>query len=164
MPSLLTPSPGLLFWMLIAFGVVLFVLAKYGFPVITKMVEDRKQYIDESLLKAREANEKLANINNECEMLMKQTRERQATILKEAMATREAIIKEAQQTATLESQKILEAAKEQIKAEKDNAVRDIREQVVILSTQITAKVLRKKLDDKDKQQGYINSLLDEFEM
>ena len=58
MPSLLTPDPGLLFWMLVAFAVVFFVLAKFGFPVITKMVEERKNYIDESLKKAREANEK----------------------------------------------------------------------------------------------------------
>ena len=44
--GLLTPDPGLLFWMIIVFGVVFFILAKYGFPVIIKMVEDRKAYID----------------------------------------------------------------------------------------------------------------------
>ena len=53
MPSLLTPDPGLLFWMLLAFVIVFIILAKFGFPVITKMVEDRKNYIDESLKKAR---------------------------------------------------------------------------------------------------------------
>ena len=47
MPSILTPDFGLLFWMLLAFGVVFFLLAKYGFPAITKAVEDRKNYIDE---------------------------------------------------------------------------------------------------------------------
>lgn len=62
MPALLTPDSGLLFWMVIAFVVMFIILAKFGFPVITKMVEDRKKYIDESLQKAREANEKLANI------------------------------------------------------------------------------------------------------
>ena len=44
--SLLLPDSGLLFWMLLSFGVVFVVLAKYGFPVITKMVEGRKTYID----------------------------------------------------------------------------------------------------------------------
>ena len=40
--GLLTPDPGLLFWMVITFGVVLFMFAKYGFPVILMTVEDRK--------------------------------------------------------------------------------------------------------------------------
>ena len=60
--SLLTPDPGLLFWMLISFGIVFFVLAKFGFPVIVKMVEDRKAYIDQSLEAAKQANERLKGI------------------------------------------------------------------------------------------------------
>ena len=65
MPSFLTPDFGLLFWMLIAFLVVFGILAKFGFPIIINMVEERKKYIDESLQSAREANEKLANIKAE---------------------------------------------------------------------------------------------------
>ena len=163
MPSLLTPDPGLLFWMLLAFVIVFIILAKFGFPVITKMVEDRKNYIDESLKKAREANEKLANIQSESEFIMRQAREKQAEILKEAMATRDNIIKEARDKADIESKKIIESAKEQIKVEKDLAIRDIRSQIINLSTQVSEKVLRRELDDNNKQLSYIDSLLDEIE-
>lgn len=163
MPSLLTPDPGLLFWMLLAFVIVFIILAKFGFPVITKMVEDRKNYIDESLKKAREANEKLANIQSEGELIMRQAREKQAEILKEAMATRDNIIKEARDKADIESKKIIESAKEQIKVEKDLAIRDIRSQIINLSTQVSEKVLRRELDDNNKQLSYIDSLLDEIE-
>ena len=163
MPSLLTPDPGLLFWMLLAFVIVFIILAKFGFPVITKMVEDRKNYIDESLKKAREANEKLANIQSESELIMRQAREKQAEILKEAMATRDNIIKEARDKADIESKKIIESAKEQIKVEKDLAIRDIRSQIINLSTQVSEKVLRRELDDNNKQLSYIDSLLDEIE-
>lgn len=163
MPSLLTPDPGLLFWMLLAFVIVFIILAKFGFPVITKMVEDRKNYIDESLKKAREANEKLANIQSESELIMRQAREKQAEILKEAMATRDNIIKEARDKADIESKKIIESAKEQIKVEKDLAIRDIRSQIINLSTQVSEKVLRRELDDNSKQLSYIDSLLDEIE-
>ena len=38
--GLLQPESGLLFWMVISFGVVFVLLAKFGFPVITRMVED----------------------------------------------------------------------------------------------------------------------------
>lgn len=163
MPSLLTPDPGLLFWMLLAFVIVFIILAKFVFPVITKMVEDRKNYIDESLKKAREANEKLANIQSESELIMRQAREKQAEILKEAMATRDNIIKEARDKADIESKKIIESAKEQIKVEKDLAIRDIRSQIINLSTQVSEKVLRRELDDNNKQLSYIDSLLDEIE-
>ena len=163
MPSLLTPDPGLLFWMLLAFVIVFIILAKFGFPVITKMVVDRKNYIDESLKKAREANEKLANIQSESELIMRQAREKQAEILKEAMATRDNIIKEARDKADIESKKIIESAKEQIKVEKDLAIRDIRSQIINLSTQVSEKVLRRELNDNNKQLSYIDSLLDEIE-
>ena len=163
MPSLLTPDPGLLFWMLLAFVIVFIILAKFGFPVIKKMVEDRKNYIDESLKKAREANKKLANIQSESELIMRQAREKQAEILKEAMATRDNIIKEARDKADIESKKIIESAKEQIKVEKDLAIRDIRSQIINLSTQVSEKVLRRELDDNNKQLSYIDSLLDEIE-
>lgn len=164
MPSLLTPDPGLLFWMLVAFAVVFFVLAKFGFPVITKMVEERKNYIDESLKKAREANEKLTNIQNECELIMRQTREKQAEILKVAMVTRDNIIKEAREKAGIESQKLIESAKEQIKVEKDMAMRDIRTQIIDLSSEVAEKILRKELENKNKQFDFIDNLLNEIEI
>lgn len=163
MPSLLTPDPGLLFWMLIAFAVVLVILAKFGFPVITKMVEDRKSYIDESLKNAREANEKLANIQSDGELILRQAREKQAEILKEAMAARDSIIKEARDKADIEGRKIIESAKEQINIEKDKAIRDIRNQIINLSTQVSEKVLRREFEDNEKQLSYIDSLLDEIE-
>ena len=67
--GLLTPDPGLVFWMLVIFGAVFFILAKFGFPAIIKAVEDRKTYIDNSLKSAREANERLAHVKEESEQL-----------------------------------------------------------------------------------------------
>ena len=63
--SLLLPESGTLFWMLLSFGIVFVILAKYGFPIIVKMVEDRKAYIDQSMEVARESNAKLAKIKEE---------------------------------------------------------------------------------------------------
>ena len=96
MPSILTPDFGLLFWMLLAFGVVFFLLAKYGFPAITKAVEDRKNYIDESLKNAREANEKLANVKAESESILKAAHEQQARIIKEAISLRRLVTRHRQ--------------------------------------------------------------------
>ena len=157
--SLLTPDSGLLFWMVIVFGIVFVILAKYGFPVITRMVDERKQYIDKSLLAAREANEQLANIKADSEMILAKAHEEQARILNEAVATRERILKEAKTQAQVEGQKLLDEAKKQIQAEKDSAISDIRRQVAV---DIAEKVLRKNLDDEKEQMEMIDRLLDEL--
>lgn len=162
LPSILTPDIGLLFWMLIAFLVVFFVLAKFGFPVITKMVEERKNFINESLLNAREANQKLASIQAEGEAILKEAREQQATILREAMATRENIIKDAREKAQVEGSKLLEDAKAQIQVEKENALRDIRSTVADISVQIAEKMLRTKLEGDKEQEKLIERMLDEM--
>ena len=161
LPSILTPDLGLLFWMLLAFLVIFFVLAKYGFPVVTKMVEERKAYIDDSLKKAHEANEKLANIQQEGENLLKEARERQQQILTEAAQTRDAIVEKAQMKAREEGTRIITEAKAQIEAEKQNAIADIRKQVAELSVQVAEKVLRKELSTDAAQMKYVDKLLDE---
>ncbi|MGP1437276.1 MAG: F0F1 ATP synthase subunit B [Phocaeicola sp.] len=159
--SLLMPDSGLLFWMLFAFLVVFFILAKFGFPVITKMVNERKSYIDNSLIAAKQANEQLANLKAEGESILAKAHEEQARILNEAAKTREQIVAEAKDQARVEGNKLLEEAKKQIEAEKEDAIRDIRRQVAILSVDIAEKVLRKNLDDESKQTDMIERLLDE---
>ena len=154
--DLLIPDSGLLFWMTLVFIVVILILRKWGFPAIVKMVNDRKAFIDESLRKAHEANEKLANIQRESESILQEAREKQAVILKEAAETRDA-----QQKAREEGSRLLNEAKAQIETEKQNAIRDIRAQVAELSVQIAEKVIRKKLSSDSKQMDLIDKLLDE---
>ena len=155
LPSILTPDFGLLFWMLVAFLVVFVLLAKYGFPVIVKMVEDRKKFIDESLKNAREANEKLANIKSEGEDILRAAREQQAVILKEAMAARDNILKEAKEKAQREGQKLVEEAKAQIAVEKENAMREIRSQIGDLSIKIASKVVQRDMEQDKEQERFI---------
>ncbi len=161
MPSILTPDFGLLFWMLLAFLVVLFVLAKFAFPAITGAVEERKKFIDESLKNAREANEKLATIEAQSKAILKEAREQQALILKDAKQAGENIIAEARRKAQEEGAKDLAAAKTQIAAEKENALRDIRSQVAEISLQLAEKVVRQNLGEDKAQQAYIERLLAE---
>lgn len=161
LPSILTPDFGLFFWMLLAFLIVFFLMAKYGFPIITKMVEDRKNYIDESLQKAHEANERLAGIQQESERLLAEARAKQAEILAQAKATGDSIVSEARNKAQADGAKLLQEAKAQIAAEKENALRDIRQTVADLSIVIAEKVVRQKLANNDEQQALIEQMLNE---
>ena len=159
--SLITPDFGLFFWMTVVFLVVLFILWKYGFPVIVKMVDERKAFIDESLKKAHEANERLANIQKEGESILQEAREKQAQILKEAAETRDAIVEKAQDKARQESARLLEDAKAAIDQEKKAAIADIRKQVATLSVEIAEKVLKKNLKDDQSQMDLIDRMLDD---
>jgi F-type H+-transporting ATPase subunit b len=159
--DLLIPSTGLLFWMSITFLVVFFLLWKYGFPVITGMVKERQAFIDESLKKAHEANERLANIQKEGESILQEAREKQAQILKEAAATRDAIVEQAQTKARSEGARLLDEAKAAIEQEKKAAIADIRQQVATLSVQIAEKVLKKNLKDDKAQMDLIDRMLND---
>ena len=159
--SLITPGFGLFFWMAIVFLIVLAILKKYGFPVIVKMVNDRKSYIDESLRKAHEANEKLANIKAEGEAILQDAREQQAQYIKEAAATRDAIVESAQGKAREEGNRLLSEAKAEIDNQRRAAVGDIRREVATLSVEIAEKILREKLGNDKAQMDLIDRMLDE---
>lgn len=160
--DLLIPDSGLLFWMTLVFVIVLGILWKWGFPVIIKMTNDRKAYIDDSLRKAHEANERLANIQKEGEAILQEAREKQTLILKEAADTRTAIVEEAQQKAKEESVRLINEAKAEIDAKTQKAIKDIRSQVAGLSVLIAEKIVREKLSsDNEQQMALIDKLLDE---
>lgn len=163
LPPFLTPDFGLLFWMLLSFLVVFGLLAKFGFPIIIKSVEERKNFIDDSLKNARLANEKLAGIKAESEALIKEAREKQTQIIQEAMATKDHIIAEARDKAQQESAQIVADAQKHIVAEKERALKDVRTQVADLSLQIAEKLLIQQLNSDEAQEKYLERILNNME-
>lgn len=160
--SLLTPDSGLLFWMILSFGIVLIILSKYGFPVIVKAIEDRKAFIEESLNTARQASEQLANIKEEGERIISEAKEKQNAILKEALKEKEHIIEEAHQKAAVETHRQMEEATRQIREEKEKAIREVRKEITDLSIAIAEKVMKEKINRDNSQEEIINKLLDEM--
>ena len=159
--DLLIPSTGLLFWMTITFLVVFFLLWKFGFPVSTGIVKERQAFIDDSLRKAHEANERLANIQKEGESILQEAREKQAQILKEAAETRDAIVEKAQDKARAEGARLMEDARVAIEQEKKAAIADIRKQVATLSVEIAEKILKENLKGDQAQMDLIDRMLDD---
>lgn len=159
--SLLIPDSGLLFWMLLIFAIVFVILAKFGFPVITKMIAKRRDHINDSLRLAEEAEVKLGQMKQEHARIIAQAREEQNRILKEAAQERDNIIRQAQTQAQDEARKILDEAKTRIDAEKESALREIRGQVALLSVRIAEKVMRKDLSSDQSQLDLVTRMLDE---
>ena len=159
--SLVTPDIGLLFWMVVIFGIVFFLLAKFGFPIITGMVDERNAKIEKSLKDADEIAARMAAWKKEQAEMMDQTRKEQAAILKEAAETKARIVADAKAEAKVQADKLLADAKVQIAAEKESALRDVRKEVALLSVQVAEKVLRQELQDDGNQRAYIDRLVDE---
>ena len=160
--SLITPDFGLMFWMVLIFGIVFFILAKFGFPLITGMVDKRSERIDASIAKAREAEERLSNIAAEQERMLEQARMEQGRIIKETTEVRDKILADAKEQARHEADKILERAKTDIAAERESALRDIRAYVARVSVDVAEKVLRKDLSSDKGQLELIDKLLNEL--
>ena len=125
------------------------------------MVSERNAFINDSLKKAHEANEKLANLKEEGESILQEARGEQARILKEAADTRDAIVGKAQDKAKAEGARLISEAKAEAENERQNAISSIRSQVAQLSVQIAEKVLREKLSTEKAQMDFIDRLLDE---
>ena len=159
--SLVTPDFGLIFWMTLIFGIVLFLLWKFGFPTITDMVEKRTRRINDSLQMAAEAELCLKNLSEEQDALIEKARKEQAAILKEATDTKNKIIADAKEQAREEAGKLLSDARIQIAAEKESALRDIRKEVALLSVSVAEKILRKELSVDGKQEEFMEKMVDE---
>jgi F-type H+-transporting ATPase subunit b len=153
------PDSGLLFWMTIIFAIVFFILAKFGFPIITGMVEKRSKRISDSLEAARIAEEALANLQKEQERLISETRTEQARLMQEASAERDRMIAAAQEQARVEAQKIMDDARERIAEEKESAMKEIRNEVAKVSLAIAEKVIRKELSSDAAQKQLIDDLI-----
>ena len=160
--SLITPDFGLLFWMTLIFAILFFVLAKFGFPAITGMVDKRSERINESIGKAREAERRLEQLSEQQTRMIEETRAEQARILKEASQAKDTLVAQARQQAQDDAAKILEQARTQIAAEKETALRDIRAQVANLSVDVAEKILRERLSSEQAQMDLITRMLDEL--
>ncbi len=149
--------------MTLIFAVVFFILAKFGFPIITSMVDKRSDRINEGLRKAEEAEKTLAELSVTQAKMLEEVKAQQAQIIKTANESGERIISEAKARATVEADKIITEAHTRIEAEKESVLKEIRTQVSALSVEIAGRILRDKLSDTKEQNAYIDRVLEEMD-
>ena len=160
--DLMLPDTGLLFWMTVIFGLVLLILAKFGFPLITGMVEKRNKRINDSLEAARTAEQAIAHLKEEQDRIITETRTEQNKLMQEAAAERGRMVAQAQDQARAEAQKIMDEAKVRINQEKEDAMKELRNEVAKMSIAIAEKVVRKDLASDAAQKDLIDKLVDEI--
>lgn len=161
--ELFTPDFGLIFWMFVAVAVLLFVLYKWGWPVIVKNIESRADLIDKGVEYAQNAKEQLDQARQQSEAYLAEARNQQAEMLREAERIKTKIIDDAREAAQGEARKVMEAAKVSIEQERKEAQQQFRNEVSNFALDIASKVVRKQLEDPQSQSKLVNSLLDEME-
>lgn len=161
--ELFTPESGLLFWMLLVFLVVLFILGKFAWPFITNAIADREKYINDSVKAADEAFSKLETVKEERTAILAKAREDQNALMKEVQIMKEKLIEEAKVQARAEADKIIADARMSILAEKELALKEVKNQVALLSIGIAGKVLRKNLESDKSQMELVDQLLGEMD-
>jgi len=158
--DLMLPDTGLLFWMTVIFALLVFILAKFGFPVITGMVDKRNKRINDSLEAARIAEEAIARLKAEQERIISETRTEQSRLMLEAAAERDLMMAQAQDKAREEAEKIMQEARERIGQEKEAAMKELRNEVAKMSLAIAEKVLRKELSSDRSRKELVDKLMD----
>jgi F-type H+-transporting ATPase subunit b len=161
---LVSPDPGLFIWSTVAFLILFFLLSKFAWKPIVKALDERERSIEDALSKAEMAKAEMAKLISENEDLLKEARLERDSILKEAKEIKDQIINDAKDQAKTEGAKLIERAKDEITNQKLAAMAEIKNQVSSLSLAIAEKVLRKQLEDQDKQQALVNDLLKEVKL
>lgn len=162
--GLVTPALGLVFWTTLAFLVVLFMLKKMAWKPILESIQQREKTISDSIESAKNMQEEMARLKSSNEDLLKKAREERDALLKEAREAKDAIIAEAKTKAASEGDRIVAAAREQIKNEKLAAIAELKNQVAVLSIEIAEKILKNELSKDEKQKTLVNNLVEEINL
>lgn len=161
--ELFTPDFGLVFWMFLAFILLFLILAKFGWPVIMKNIDERADTIDKGVEYAREAKEQLDNARGEAKKFMAEAQAKQAEMLRDAAKMKSEIIEQAKQQASVEAQKVMDAAKVSIEQSRKEAELQFRNEVGKFSLEIAEKMVRNEMKTDAAQKALVNKLLDEIE-
>ncbi len=155
---------GLLFWMTLTFSLVLFILGKYAWKPIMKMLHEREESIEKALNAADDAKKEMLKLKAGNEQLLLEAKEERDALLRDARKIKESILEEARSRANEEGNRIIENARESIQYEKMAAINELKNQIASISIEIAEKILGQELADKEKQHQLTEKLLKEVKI
>jgi F-type H+-transporting ATPase subunit b len=146
---LIDVTPGLMIWTLVCFGITFFVLRKYAFGPVQKIIDERRQRIRESIQEADNARDEARRLLEEHRALMREARGQSEEILAEARRVAESQRERLREELEAERQRRIEDTRKQVEAETRRALEQLRAEVAELTVVATARVTGKVLDDED---------------
>jgi F-type H+-transporting ATPase subunit b len=160
--ELITPGLGLVFWMTLAFLLLLYILGKFAWKPILQMLKEREISIHAALDSANQAREEMKHLKFSNEKLLQEAKNDRDAILNEARRIKEKMIEDARIKAGEEAARIVEAARASIQNEKMAAMTELKNQIAESSLTLAKFVLKRELEDPKRQEEYVKELLKEI--
>jgi F-type H+-transporting ATPase subunit b len=160
--DLLTPDPGLVFWTGLTFIILVFVLRKYAWRPILHAVRMREHTIKYALATAERSQQEAESIEKLKKKTLAEASLERDRLITEARELKASIIEDAKKSAQKEADKIIESTRLMLKKEKEDVLKQMKEQVAILSVDIAGKLLEQELKTTVKQKELINRYLEEM--
>ncbi|MCY4602333.1 MAG: F0F1 ATP synthase subunit B [Acidobacteria bacterium] len=154
--ALVQPDPGLFFWTIAVFLVLLFLLKRFAWGPLLAALDERQAGIRKSLDDADQARKELEQVREEAEAIIGKARAEADGIISDARADGGQLRDDLRQQAQQQAQAIVENAERQIQQERDRALQQIRQEAVDMSLMIASKLIRRNLTAEDNA-----SLIDE---
>jgi F-type H+-transporting ATPase subunit b len=148
---LVSPSVGLMIWLLLAFFVTLFILRKYAFPQIGAALDRRQRAIEESIDAADRTRKEADELLAEYRQRLTDARAQADEIVEKAERAGDVAEREALDAAKAKREELLEQTKRDIESETRRAIQEIRREVADLTVAATEKVTRKTLSGEDQK-------------
>ena len=153
--QLVTPQIGLMFWTVVIFMLLLILLKKFAWKPILKAVDDRNSSINEALASAEKAKSEMEQLSADNDKILNEARNQRDSIIKEARDIKIKTIADAKNKASIEAEKIISSAKEQIKNEKMKAMTELKNEIADISIQMAEKIIKTELKDAKSQKKLI---------
>jgi len=126
------------------------------------MLYEREEGIEKALKEAENARKSVEKLQTEHDRILNEACVEREKIFREAHEIKEKIVSEARELALVEKDKILNSARMTIEAEKNVAIRDIRNVAAELSVQIAEKIIRRELSNDQKQKELVEQMMKEM--
>ncbi len=140
---------GLMVWTIVCFGITFFVLKRFAFGQIQRVIDERRERIRRSIEEAEKARGEARRLLEEHRALIGEARGQAEQILAEARKVAESMARRVKEETEADRQRRLEETKRQIEAETQRALEQIRTEVAELTLIATTKVTGKVLEDAD---------------
>src|SRR5688572_1174460 len=143
----------------VAFGVLCFVLMKFVFPRMEQMYKARVEAIEGGIKRAEEKQAEANALFEQYKLQLAEARTEAARIRTEAAADAEGIRQDIQARAREEADRIIATGKEQLAAERQTIVRELRTEVGTLAVQLAGKIVGESLEEEARRKGTVERFL-----
>ncbi|HYJ66543.1 MAG TPA: F0F1 ATP synthase subunit B [Nocardioidaceae bacterium] len=151
------------FFELLAFVIILYVLAKWIVPPINKAMSERQERIRRQFDEMEEATASAKQAEEDLRAQMVEARHDASRVREEAREQGAAIVAEMREQAQAEAQRIVETAQAQLEAERQQVVNQLRGEVGTLATELAGRIVGESLNDDERQRRTVERFINELE-